>query len=67
MRRTEMEKIEMFRNSKKYGFKAGDTFPVLRDINGRCVVITAEDKPNIIWSEGKARSYGRLSGEPQMV
>ena len=61
-----MEKITMFRNSKKYGFKAGDTFPVLRDINGRCVIITEEGKPNIIWSEDKARSYGRLTGETQM-
>ena len=61
-----MEKIEMFKNSKKYGFKVGDAFPVLRDINGRCVVITAEDKPNIIWSEEMALNYGRLSGEPQM-
>ena len=57
----------MFKNSKKYGFRSGDSFPVLRDINGRCVVITEEGKPNIVWSEGVALNYGRLTGEPQLV
>ena len=61
-----MEKIVMLRNSPKYGFQKGDEFPVLRDINGRCVIITSDNEPNLVWSEDKARSYGSLSGEPQM-
>ena len=61
-----MEKITMWKNSKKYGFKEGEEFDVLRDINGRCVLITSEGKPNLVWSEDKARSYGLLEGEPQM-
>ena len=61
-----MEKITMLRNSKTYGFKKGDEFMVKRDINGRCVVIMPEDRPNLSWSEERARCYGMLTGEPQL-
>ena len=61
-----MEKIVMFKNSPRHGFKKGDAFPVLRDINGRCVIIRDEGEPNLVWSEDKARIYGSLSGEPQL-
>ena len=61
-----MEKIVMLRNSPKYGFQKGDEFPVLRDINDRCVMIRGDDEPNLVWPEEKAVSYGSLSGEPQL-
>ena len=61
-----MEKITMHKNSPKYGFRKGDEFMVKRDINGMCVIITDEDKPNLVWTEDKAQNYGRLTGEPQL-
>lgn len=59
-----MEIVTMYRNSPKYGFKKGDSFTVKRTIMGECVVIRNPNAINLIWSEGKLRSYGNLSGEP---
>ena len=61
-----MENVKMFMNSPKYGFKKGDIFPVLRTIMEDCVIITSEDAPNIVMSEGKLSRYGVLSGTPQL-
>ncbi len=59
-----MEKVVMFKNSKKYGFNKGDTFSVLRNVLGDCVVINPMGI-NFILSEKKLRSYGKLTGTPQ--
>ena len=62
-----MENVKMFRNSPTYGFKKGDEFKVLRTINGECVVIRNEPTiPNLIFTERKLRSYGYLTGKPQI-
>lgn len=62
-----MERITMWKNSKKYGFKEGEEFMVKRDINGMCVIIMPDgNKPNLVWTEDRARSYGLLEGEPQL-
>ena len=58
-----MEKFVSNKNSKKYGFKKGDEFSVLRTIMGECVLIVKdENKPNIIMNENKVRYYGELTG-----
>lgn len=55
----------MTKNSKKYGFKAGETFSVLRNIRFEVVVIISkENTPNIIWSQKRAEYYGKLTGTP---
>ena len=60
-----MEKFISKKNSKKYGFKSGDEFTVLRTIMGECVMIVNDErKPNIIMSENKMRYYGELTGTP---
>lgn len=62
-----MEKIKMVKNSPKYGFKKGDEFVVKRNIMGECVIIMKDEHtPNLIWSEKKAKSYGVLTGKPQL-
>lgn len=61
-----MENVKMFKNSPTYGFKKGDEFKVLRTIMGDCVVVMPEGKPNLIFTERKLRSYGYLSGKPQL-
>ena len=55
-----MEIITMWRGSIKYRFKAGESFPVKRNINGECVIIRGETEPNLVWTEEMAKSYGRL-------
>ena len=61
-----MEKVTMTKNSPKYGFKKGDEFVVKRSIMNECVVIMDEHTPNLILSEHKLRSYGTLTGTPQL-
>lgn len=61
-----MEKVKMTKNSPKYGFKKGDEFVVKRSIMNECVVIMDEHTPNLIWSERKLRTYGTLTGTPQL-
>ena len=62
-----MEKFISRMNSKKYGFKKGDEFAVLRTIMGECVLVVNDDKkPNIIMSENKVRYYGELIGTPMV-
>lgn len=62
-----MERVKMVRNSPKYGFKKGDEFVVKRNIMNECIIIMAnENIPNLIWKENKVRSYGILTGEPQL-
>lgn len=61
-----MEKVKMIKNSPKYGFKKGDEFVVKRSIMNECVVIMDEHTPNLIWSECKLRTYGTLTGTPQL-
>ncbi len=62
-----MEKVKMYKNSPKYGFKKGDEFMVKRTIMGECVIIrTHIDQMNLIWSEDKVKNYGILSGTPQL-
>ena len=61
-----MEKVVMTKNSKRYRFKAGDTFVVKRNINGLCVVIRTPDMPNLVLSERQTRYYGTLSGKSQL-
>lgn len=57
----------MTKNSPKYGFKKGDEFVVKRNIRNECVIIMDdEDIPNLILSEQKLRSYGTLTGTPQL-
>lgn len=60
-----MEKFISKKNSKKYGFKSGNVFSVLRTIMGECVLIVEDERnPNIIMSENKVRYYGELTGTP---
>lgn len=59
-----MEKITMLKNSAKHGFKKGETFAVKRNVNGECVIICGGCRPNIVMTERRARSYGRLCGKP---
>ena len=62
-----MERVKMIKNSPKYGFKKGDEFVVKRNIMGECVIImTDKNIPNLIWSENKVKSYGLLTGKPQL-
>ena len=61
-----MEKVKMLRNSPKYGFKRDDEFVVKRNIMGECVIITDANKPNIILSERRVKTYGVLTGTPQL-
>ena len=62
-----MEKVKITKNSPKYGFKQGDEFVVKRNIRNECVIIMDdEDIPNLILSEQKLRSYGTLTGTPQL-
>lgn len=62
-----MEKVTMTKNSPKYGFKKGDKFVIKRNIRNECVIIMDdEDIPNLILSEHKLRSYGTLTGTPQL-
>lgn len=62
-----MEKVKMYKNSPKYGFKKDDEFVVKRNIMGECVIIMKEEHtPNLIWSENKLRAYGILTGTPQL-
>ena len=61
-----METITIWKNSPRFGFKKGDVFPVKRDINGNCVIVMGEDKPNLVWTEKRALSYGNLAGEPKL-
>ena len=56
----------MLKNSPKYGFKKGDEFTVKRTIMGECVIVRLPDDMNLIWSEDKCRSYGKLIGKPQL-
>lgn len=57
----------MTKNSPKYGFKKDDEFVVKRNIRNECVIIMDdEDIPNLILSEHKLRSYGALTGTPQL-
>ena len=60
-----MEKVKITRNSPKYDFRVGDTYGVLRNVMGECVVIMG-NVPNVIMSERKLKSYGTLTGKPQM-
>ena len=60
-----METVIMMKNSKKYGFEKGAKFNVLRNVMGDCVVI-APNGCNIIMSEKRLRSYGKLTGKPQI-
>ena len=59
-----METFIAKKNSKKYDFIKGDSFPVYRSIMGECIAIRSTPKMNIIISERKLRSYGSLTGEP---
>lgn len=62
-----MERVKMVKNSPKYGFKKGDEFVVKRNIMGeRVIIMTDENIPNLIWSENKVKSYGILTGKPQL-
>ncbi len=62
-----MEKVKMFKNSPTYGFVKGETFNVLRNVNGFCVIIFGNNiRPNLIMSERKLRSYGNLTGKPEI-
>lgn len=61
-----MEKVTMTKNSPKYGFKKGDEFVVKRNIMNECVVIMDEHTPNLILSERRLRTYGTLTGTPQL-
>jgi hypothetical protein len=62
-----MEKIKMTKNSPKYGFKKGDELVVKRNIRNECVIIMDDENiPNLILSEHKLRSYGTLTGTPQL-
>ena len=57
----------MTKNSKKYGFKIGETFSVLRNIKFEVIVLRPkENTPNIIWSQKKAAYYGKLTGTPSL-
>lgn len=55
----------MTKNSKKYGFEKGAKFNVLRNVSGECVVMSPSGL-NIIMSEKRLRSYGKLTGKPQI-
>ena len=59
-----MENVKITKNSKVYGFRVGDEFPVLRNIMGKCVVVRGEFVPNNVLSERKLCSYGALTGSP---
>lgn len=53
------------KHTEKREIKKGDKFPVLRDINGNCVlIINKERTPNIIAKEQELRKYGDLIGIP---
>ena len=60
-----MEQVVMFKNSNKYGFKKGDTFKVMRNVIGDCVVINYTGL-NFIMTEKRLRSYGTLTGKPEI-
>ena len=60
-----MEKVVMFKNSQKYGFVKGMKFDVVRNVMGECVVIVPNGV-NFIMSEKRLRSYGKLTGKPQL-
>ena len=60
-----MERVSMFKNSKKYGFNKGDNFTVLRNINYECVIIM-KDKPNVVIPENVLKRYGKLSGDAEI-
>ena len=60
-----MEEVVMTKNSKKYGFEKGAKFNVLRNVSGECVVMSSSGL-NIIMSEKRLRSYGKLTGRPQI-
>lgn len=64
-----MEKFICTKNGKVGYFKdevrAGQEFPVVRNIENECVLIVAGDRsPNIIASEGELRRLGTLTGTP---
>ena len=61
-----MEKLRIMYSSRKYGLHKNDEFNVLRTINGDCVLLMPEDKPNIIITEQEAMTYGYLTGKPQI-
>ena len=62
-----MERVKMYKNSPKYGFKKGEEFIVKRNIMGECVIIIPDNyTPNLIWSEEKLKNYGVITGEPQL-
>ena len=61
-----MATITMKYNSQKYGFRKGDSFPVVLTIMGEIVVIRPKDQPNLIWSERRANYYGVINGTPKL-
>ena len=61
-----MEKVEINKSSKEYGFVAGKTYPVLRNIMDECVVIMDENTPNAILSSKQLARYGFLEGTPEL-
>lgn len=63
-----MEKIKMYKNSEKYGFKKDDVFTVLRNIMNECVIImTDKQMPNLILQESTAKKYGIITKTSQLV
>lgn len=63
-----MEKIKMYKNSEKYGFKKDDVFTVLRNIMNECVIIMADKQmPNLILQESTAKKYGIITKTSQLV
>lgn len=59
-----MEYVTMRKNSKKYGLTKGFTYPVLRNVNGECVVII-NDGANVVMTAKRLMSYGTLVGVSQ--
>lgn len=56
-----METLVMKKDYK--GLKKGNTYSVVRNIMGECVVIVEDEKtPNVILSEKQAKRIGVLSG-----
>ncbi len=54
-------RLKIHTDSRKYGFKVGDEFMVIRKITGDCVIIMPDDKtPSIVMDDGKIRKYGYL-------
>ncbi len=61
-----MEKVKINKSSKAYGFIAGKTYPVLRNIMCKCVVIMGPDTPNAVLTSKQLSHYGILTGTPEL-